>query len=261
MVGQMKTVIYYFSGTGNSLALARGLSGRLDNAELVNIRHLEGAPVNIGTERVGIVFPVYAFGPPAIVRRFLEHIASCDAPYFFAVCNCAGMHGGALQIVHDLLRQKNIPLDASFNVDMPSNYIPFGGAEPEEKQRRRFLAAEARLTAIANAVAAGAKTPVDKSRFLPCSLMTLCHRYFLARRKKASKKFFVTDKCIGCGLCEKLCPVKNIAMADGKPRWGDRCEVCMGCLQWCPREAISFGREYPGRKHYHHPGITPADLM
>jgi ferredoxin len=42
---------------------------------------------------------------------------------------------------------------------------------------------------------------------------------------------FVTDgKCNGCGICQRICPVDNIAMIDNKPAWLDHCEGCFACL-------------------------------
>ena len=39
------------------------------------------------------------------------------------------------------------------------------------------------------------------------------------------------DKCIGCGLCEKICTAKAIQMQEGKPVWvKDHCNICLACI-------------------------------
>ena len=64
----MKTIIYYFTGTGNSLAAARGICARLGDCELVSIPTLTKSQAEIvpAADRVGIVCPVYDFGLPSI---------------------------------------------------------------------------------------------------------------------------------------------------------------------------------------------------
>jgi len=53
--------------------------------------------------------------------------------------------------------------------------------------------------------------------------------------------FRVSDACDGCGTCARVCPVQNIALADGKPAWLHRCENCLACYNLCPRRAIHGG--------------------
>ncbi|MDD3119387.1 MAG: EFR1 family ferrodoxin [Victivallales bacterium] len=256
----MKTVIYYFSGTGNSLVLARGLATRLGADEPVNLRHCRGREIQDDADRVGIVFPVYAFGPPQLVVRFLNGFSTA-ASYVFAICNCGGSPGSALRFAAGLLQRRGIRLAAGFSIVMPSNYLPFGGAPAVERQQQLFLAAGKRLDRIGELVAAGVVMAPEKTSWLPDWFSHAVYRWFVAGMKKSSRKFFVTDQCTRCGLCEKICPVGNITLTDGRPQWGERCEMCLACLQWCPAQAIAFGREYRGRRHYHHPDVAAADLM
>ena len=79
--------------------------------------------------------------------------------------------------------------------------------------------------------------------------------------KKKAAGFRVSDSCIGCGQCEKLCPRGNIRMENGKPAFGTDCAQCLGCLQFCPVSAISLGSITDKRKHYHNPNVKAKDLM
>ncbi|MGL4934153.1 MAG: flavodoxin domain-containing protein [Cetobacterium sp.] len=67
----MKT-IYYFSGTGNTLYLAKYLKENC-SYNLVNISTLKNKEVLLSGE-VGLLFPVYAMGIPKIVEEFLKRI-------------------------------------------------------------------------------------------------------------------------------------------------------------------------------------------
>ena len=69
-------MIFYFSGTGNSAWVARQLAEG-QNEELlsiaVEIDKNKEYKLREG-EKVGFVFPVYAWGPPEIVLRFIRRL-------------------------------------------------------------------------------------------------------------------------------------------------------------------------------------------
>lgn len=49
------------------------------------------------------------------------------------------------------------------------------------------------------------------------------------------------EKCIGCGLCEKDCVAKNIALEDGKARVrAQDCIFCGHCAAVCPKAAVAI---------------------
>ncbi|MCL2086282.1 MAG: EFR1 family ferrodoxin [Oscillospiraceae bacterium] len=48
-----------------------------------------------------------------------------------------------------------------------------------------------------------------------------------------------TEKCNSCGLCVKLCPMKNLTIADEKAVSGDKCTVCYRCFGNCPTQALT----------------------
>jgi ferredoxin len=48
------------------------------------------------------------------------------------------------------------------------------------------------------------------------------------------------DKCIGCGKCAELCPMKNIIVRDKKAISGKRCTLCYRCFNHCPTKALTI---------------------
>lgn len=69
------------------------------------------------------------------------------------------------------------------------------------------------------------------------------------------------EKCSGCGLCEKLCPQKNITVEGNCASVGERCTYCLRCVHYCPHQAMQIGGK-PTQKsfQYHHPEIKVQDL-
>ena len=136
-------------------------------------------------------------------------------------------------------------------VQMPRNYVASDHysmlTEPEIAQRLR--AAEARLDGMSADILSGRKLTARHVYFFE-TLITVPFNPVWCRFKQPSKDFFATDKCIGCGKCERLCPVNNISMAEGKPVWGERCAHCMGCIANCPTLAIEYGNITQNKDKY-----------
>jgi len=257
----MPNEIFFFSGTGNSLALAKSLAGKLGNTRLTRIAYTDDAEIVSTAKKVGIIYPVYAFGMPKIVKAFISKLKVTPDSYVFAVCNYAGMSGSSMKQTQKALAARNIKLNAGFGLVMPSNYLPFGGAEPEEKFQKKVSRAESRLERIAGIVKAGESRNIENPWYFPYWLTELANRYFLKSVVKEVKKFHADDKCTSCGLCVKVCPTANVRLVDGKPQWGTNCELCLACLQWCPVHAIQMGNISPDRKRYHHPDIQAKELI
>ena len=79
-------------------------------------------------------------------------------------------------------------------------------------------------------------------------LQPLFYRFVISDRK-----FHVTEACIGCGRCEKGCPVHNIQLSDGKPVWQGQCIHCMACYHHCPTNAVQYGKITQGKGQYRGP--------
>jgi ferredoxin len=257
----MKTTIFYFSGTGNCLKIARDLAAQLKDAEVVSVAKAVKGEIDISADRIGLVFPVYAFNPPLIVLDFIRKLQAPFDKYIFAITTYAGAQGCALWQVARHLKQKGLNLSAGFGILMPSNYTPFGGAIPLEKQEELFAAAFKRTGEIADIVRQGRPHKMEGSNPLWYLVGRALYPPMLKMTRSEDKHFRSDEKCNNCGICEKVCPVNNIAMAEKKPVWLHKCEQCFACLQWCPQEAIQCGKNTAGRKRYHNPAVSLKDFL
>ena len=89
----MKSIIYYFSGTGNSLDVARkiGAAGN-PQAELISVaQRYNDAVIKTDAEVIGFVFPIYMGDAPWVVKEFVKKLQFSANPYIYAVATCNGI--------------------------------------------------------------------------------------------------------------------------------------------------------------------------
>lgn len=258
----MGTSLFYYTGTGNSLWVARQLAANLKDTELVSLNAAKTPSAKMDSERVGIVFPVHMWGLPHRVRDFALGMAAEQDKYYFAVALNGGQVAATLVQLKKLMRARGLTLAAGFEILSPSNYIPWGGAAPAEEQKRMFGEAVKKIERIAQVVGRKESVPVEKGPLWQnIALSSLLYKLSYPQVPKMDKKFWVDGKCNSCAVCEKICPANNIVMTAGKPVWQNRCEQCLACIQWCPKEAIQYGKKTPGYRRYHHPEVKLADML
>lgn len=256
----MKTVIYWFSGTGNSLAVAKELATQCGDTELIPVSHAIFQPLEKPADRIGLVFPVYGWGPPSIVARFVEKLDAAPGAYIFSVITYAGNSGGTLSILRRMLQKRGLELAAGWGVRMPENFPPLGGAPAPEKQQTINEAAEKKIAQIGAELQQSPRGRFESSAAVWRMLSRVIYPLFTRHAKRADRSFRADEKCNGCGICAKVCPVKDIEMVDGKPKWLGHCEQCFACFHWCPQQAVQFGRSAK-QVRYHHPAAALADLI
>ncbi|MDA8126191.1 MAG: EFR1 family ferrodoxin [Deltaproteobacteria bacterium] len=257
----MKTDLFYYTGTGNSLWAARTLADSLGAAGSASLRRIFDSPAESRADAVGIVFPVHIWGVPRRVIAFVEALRIDPQAYCFALAVNAGQVAAALVQLEKLMRIRGLRLASGFGLLMPSNYIPWGGPGPEAAWRGKITAAAEKLQAVAAVVAKKEPRPMEKGPLWLNPLLTALNRLSFSRVPAMDKSFWVDEKCNGCGICKAICPCGNIDLAGGKPLWRHHCEQCLACLQWCPPEAIQFGKKTPGFERYRHPEVKLPEML
>jgi NAD-dependent dihydropyrimidine dehydrogenase PreA subunit len=257
----MKTDLFYYTGTGNSLWAARILANKLGDAGIIPISRIAGKPLDERADAVGIIFPVHMWGLPRKVIAFVDSLAKDPSRYYFAVAVNAGQVAATLLQLKKLMQSKGLFLSTGFEIAMPSNYIPWGGPGPEEKRIGRIDAARGKLGAIAAAVAKRELAPVERGPLWQNILFTWLNRLASPHVPGMDKSFWVDDRCNACGICKTICPCGNIDLKADRPVWQHHCEQCLACIQWCPQEAIQFGKKTSRYERYHHPEVTLQDII
>lgn len=255
----MSSTIYWFSGTGNSLAVAKRIADALPDAEPVPIAEAIHSPPP-AAEVIGMVCPVYAWGPPALVARFIRKMKTSSDSYIFAVMTFAGSQGGAPLLIRSMLQERGLDLHAAWGVKMPENYPPLGSAPAPEKQVEINREADEKICQVVDELQSFPRGHYEVAGGIWKMLSKLAYPAFrYSLRRGADRRFCAGANCNGCGLCAEVCPVGDIEMVDDRPQWNGHCEQCFACFHWCPQQAVQFGRSEKLRR-YHHPDTTVADF-
>ncbi len=252
----MSNVIFYFTGTGNSLQLAQGIAEKLGDCEVINIAKYNG-DIPAGVERTGFVFPVYFGGLPRIAHSFLNNLTISGDPYLFGIANCGGASGVFLKQIGGYLRRKGKTLHAGYPVLMPENFILLYDRFSPDREKVLFADAERKITTISETIKEKKAQTFEHAGNVPFRyIANPINRAFCGLSAGLDRHFHVSDCCIGCGKCERICSGENITLRERKPVWSHRCEMCMGCINVCPVKAIDFGRLTQKRERYLNPNVT-----
>jgi ferredoxin/flavodoxin len=266
-VKTMKTTIYFFTGTGNTLAVARDLARELErelgDTELVPIPSLiRQDEIVADVDAVGIAFPVYFLDMPGIVKEFIQKLRFTGKPYIFGIATCGERPGGALFNLKSLLLEKGAALAAGFAFVMPENFIgPVDLMGDAGHRQEKYAGARKRVPEVAAAIRQRTVSPPEGSSSALPWFMGFMARTMMTSVYNTPGRFRATKKCNRCRTCERICPTKNISVRTDAVRWGKRCTQCYACIHWCPKEAIEIGGRTQGKRRYHHPDVTLDDML
>ncbi|MCD8382091.1 MAG: EFR1 family ferrodoxin [Clostridiales bacterium] len=259
-----KTVIYYYSGSGNSLSVAKHIGGKLGNTDLLSVYTLRERPdVPQDYARVGIVTATWFVRPPRIVREVCEGLRISRAQKVFIVATCGGYDGYVCIDLKAILQPKTDFPVQTFMLPMPPNHI-VGFSPMPDWVNQIYLRHEAKATGkIAEKIRSDA--PTRNRKGINRRLLTGASRSFNSwlgvDRDSVEGGFYTSDACTKCGVCEKLCKNGNIHLTEEGVVWGHDCQQCMACIMWCPNQAIRHPNVPEKRRRYRNPNVTLQDMM
>jgi ferredoxin/flavodoxin len=263
----MDNIIFYFTGTGNSLKIAKDIIDKTGMPDWNNVSIAKSisdvqsySPKGI----VGFVFPVYYCGIPQIVCDFIKKIDLSNTLYTFVVATygATGGNGGCLHQAKNIFLQKNIRLNAGFYIKTVDNFILWTWDVPSKaKQQKVHKLTDIKVQKITKCITKKDEY-FDESFTEYIGPKIFGYKNFISNVNVSDKLFFIGSECNSCGICAKVCPTYNIKLSNDKPEWkSEYCQRCLACLHLCPQKTINYGKNTKKRSRYKNPLIKIEELF
>ena len=248
-------MVFYFTGTGNSLYVAR----QLEQEPISIPQEMNKEKRVYEAEAIGIVCPDYAGELPRMVKRFIL-TSTFKADYFYMVITYGKDQSVSAEWGANFAAKTGIKVDYTDTVLMVDNYLPVFDMEAEMAMDKKV---EEQIAVIREKIQARHQeipTPSEQGRAL----------YHMAQRRdidhpelNSGRLITVSDGCIGCGVCANVCPVGNFYVGGGvAKRKRETCEFCQSCAQNCPQKAITVcGFEKNPSARYRNEHVSLSDII
>jgi ferredoxin len=248
----------FFSATGNGLYVAKTLGD-----EAKSIPQLERTGVyEIEDDVIGIVSPVYVFNLPLLVQRYLKK-AKLKADYIFGVLTYGSCSGAATNQLLNALEANGNKLHYAADLQMVDNFLPGFKMEDEiAKLPKKDI--DTHLAKIKRDIESR-KHCIPHKNVLWRMTSTIISSSLMGSKRginwinNRDRTFSVTDKCISCSTCARICPVSNILVED-KPTFLHHCEWCLACIQNCPTGAIQM-KNQRSEARFRNQNVTLKELI
>lgn len=261
-------MIFYFSGTGNSLYAAKTIA-EYNGQELISI----AAEINSRKEAfeytlkeneiIGFVYPIYAWAPPKMVLDFIARLKlnNLRSNYTFTIATCGDNIGNAVNLLNKALKKAGLTLNSGFSIRMPNNYVVLGNVDKKEVEKQKLQEAQKQLEGI-NGVIEHKQEGVYQvvKGPIPAVFTSVINPAF-NKHALTAKRFYATEKCTGCGICERVCNCRNIVIKDKRPQWSDICSQCLACIHYCPTKAVQYGKGTEKKGRYTNPFVSVSEMM
>lgn len=251
--------IFYFTSTGNSLYVSKKIDEKVE-CELCSISNLlKSEDFECEDDFVGIVYPLHSYGLPILVEDYLKKLKIKEDAYVFAV-QVTGGHSSSygFKQIQDILKLKGCKLSNFEEIKYISNYTRAGRNPSEERAVGSIASQEDKLNIFIDEIK---DKKIKEKQFGSNFIYSSVYKMWKNGFKHKDRGFNVNKECIGCNMCQVVCPTDNIVISEGNVKWMGKCVDCMACINICPVQAINIGKKTQTKDRYKNPYINTRELL
>ncbi|QNU67682.1 4Fe-4S binding protein [Ruminiclostridium herbifermentans] len=256
-------MVLYFSGTGNTEYIAKLIADGLGDTcldLLDRIKNNDKSPLY--SEKTYIICaPIYVCEMPLFLVRYLKSISFNGNNKVYFVFTSGGYAGSAKVQAKLFSLKKKLKCLGCVEFVMPRNYVANDkySMDNEEVIYSKIENSTKKVKQVVEDIKNENKLNTRHVWFFE-TLIIAPFALLWTKYKLVAKDFYATDECIGCRVCEKVCPLNNVKIVDKKPKWGGNCTHCMACISKCPKKAIEYGNLTQGKTRYLLKDYVPAKI-
>lgn len=234
----------YFSGTGNTKYCIEKFMKHYDGkSQVISIEH-EGAIDEIKkNENIVFAYPIYYSSIPKIVRDFitLNHKLFYKKNIFI-IATMGLFSGDGTGCSARLLQRYHANIIGGLHLQMPDCIGDVKALKkPLHKNKQIIHRADEKIKAAAEGLKKGEPPKEGLGIFYHIAGLFGQRLWFYNKTANYTEKLRINrKKCVGCGKCVSICPMKNLNIAGGISVSGRKCTMCYRCVNNCPHQAITL---------------------
>lgn len=247
-------MLFYYTATGNCLYVAKKLESQI----LSIPQELKKNDLNYNDEKIGIVAPVYCGELPKTVRRFIEK-ANFQTDYFYMILTYGKADSIATVWSKNFCEKNGIHVNYAQTILMVDNYLPSFDMEEEMSVNKKV---DEQIKIVSHNIENKVQSISQPDQAAKKLYAVASKRFSEHPELVNGEAIIMTDRCVGCEICEQVCPIGNIKLIDGRAqRMSKTCDFCLACVHHCPFKAIELVSEKNPNARYRNPHISLKEIV
>lgn len=234
----------YFSGIGNTKHCVEEFIKRYDNTcTAISIEDEHVASAILEHDMIVFGYPIYYSNAPKIVQDFINvNQNRFSGKKVFIIATMALFSGDGSGCTARIFKKHGAKVVGGLHLKMPDCIGDVNLLKKTAQANRKIIQkADTKIMSAVKQVKE-CRPPQEGINFLYHMAGLLGQRLWFNEKTKSYKEKpnVNQQRCIGCGRCAQLCPMKNLRIENKKAVSYNRCTLCYRCFSHCPTKALTI---------------------